>query len=68
MVKIYQLFVLCSPPPPLPLVNQIELHPFLAWDDCVEFCRSEDIAVMAYSPLAQANKMNDKTLYRMAQK
>lgn len=50
------------------IVNQIETHPFLAWDDCVSFCQREKIAIMAYSPLAKAQKMKDPTLCRLARK
>lgn len=49
-------------------VNQIEIHPFLAWDECVSMCQEEGIAVMAYSPLAQALKMRDPTLTGIATK
>lgn len=47
-------------------VNQIEIHPFLAWEQCTSFCKKEDIAVMAYSPLAKANKLRDPTLCKVA--
>lgn len=50
------------------LVNQVEIHPFLAWDECVSFCRKEGIAIMAYSPLAKAEKMSDHSLCRIAKK
>lgn len=54
--------------PMLLSVNQIEIHPFLAWDECVSMCQEEGIAVMAYSPLAQALKMRDPTLTGIATK
>ncbi len=47
-------------------VNQIEIHPFLAWNECVSFCQEESIAVMAYSPLTKAEKLNDRTLCKIA--
>jgi len=50
------------------LVNQIEIHPFLAWDECVSICQEEDIAVMAYSPLAKAMKIEDPSLTGIAKK
>lgn len=53
-------------PDNLPVVNQIEIHPFLAWNECVSFCQEESIAVMAYSPLTKAEKLNDRTLCKIA--
>lgn len=47
-------------------VNQIEIHPFLAWDECVSYCQNEKIAVMAYSPLAKADKLGNPSLQRLA--
>ena len=49
-------------------VNQIEIHPFLSWDKCLEFCQRENIVVMAYSPLAQAGKLGHPTLAQVAKK
>ena len=43
-------------------VNQIEIHPFLTWDECVSYCNREGIAIMAYSPLAKAMKLQVPTL------
>ena len=49
-------------------MNQIEIHPFLAWDECVSFCVREGIAVMAYSPLAKAMRLNHPNLTEIAKK
>ena len=49
-------------------VNQIEIHPFLAWDDCVSYCEKEGIAVMAYSPLAKATRLRNPSLNEIAGK
>jgi diketogulonate reductase-like aldo/keto reductase len=49
-------------------VNQIEIHPFLAWGECVSYCEEEGIAVMAYSPLTKGRKLRDPSLCKIAGK
>ena len=50
-----------------PAVNQVEQHVFLQQPDLLEYCRSEDIAVEAYSPLAHASAMgNDPSINEIA--
>jgi diketogulonate reductase-like aldo/keto reductase len=49
-----------------PVLNQIELHPWLQSVDIVQRCKALDIVVEAYSPLAKAKKMKDKTLVAIA--
>jgi len=39
-----------------PVVNQIEVHPYLTNDALVNFCQENDIQVMAYSPLGNPSK------------
>lgn len=36
-----------------PVVNEIELHPLLSQEPLVEFCKKNDIKIIAYSPLAR---------------
>ena len=36
-----------------PVVNEIELHPLLSQKPLVEFCKNNDIKIIAYSPLAR---------------
>lgn len=52
----------------VPVVNQVELHPFLRQDPVVEFCRAHAIRVEAYSPLARARRLNDPTLGAIARR
>ena len=47
---------------PLPSANQIELHPLMRKEELVSYCRSHNIAVMGYSPLAKGKKMDDEQL------
>jgi methylglyoxal/glyoxal reductase len=51
-----------------PAVNQIELHPFnyASQKQLLEFCEQQGIVVMAYSPLAQARRLQDPTIQNIA--
>ena len=40
----------------LPEVNQIELHCWLQQKELVDYCKSEEIVVMGYCPIARAEK------------
>ncbi|KAH7552623.1 hypothetical protein BM1_08574 [Bipolaris maydis] len=40
-----------------PMMNQIEIHPFLPNTDLVKFCQDNDILVSAYSPLGSQNQV-----------
>merc|ERR1712232_162790 len=42
----------------MPMVNQIEVHPFCVPEDTIAFCRSHEIAVQAYSPLGGGPQSN----------
>lgn len=52
----------------IPAVNQVELHVFLQQPDLVEYCRDKNIQMEAYSPLAHAVRLNDKSLMEIAKK
>ena len=49
-------------------VNQVELHPWLARDDIVEWCQSRGVVVEAYSPLVRATRMDEPVLQKLAKK
>ena len=59
-----------------PMVNQIEIHPFLSNDKLVEYCFSHNILPQAYSPLGSQNQVpttgervsENKTLNSIAEK
>jgi diketogulonate reductase-like aldo/keto reductase len=53
----------------IPAVNQIEFHPFIYKEqkEVLEFCKQKGIIVEAYSPLAQAQDMENTTLHAVAE-
>jgi diketogulonate reductase-like aldo/keto reductase len=52
--------------PLVPMVNQIEIHPFLYRKDLIDYCTARGIAVEAYSPLSKARRMDDPRLVSIA--
>lgn len=50
----------------VPAVNQVEWTPFGWSPEMLDFCNNEGIAVMAYSPLTRANRLDDDRLVDIA--
>ena len=48
----HQLERVCNEATIVPAVQQIELHPYLAQADMVDYCHGKGIMVTAYSPFA----------------
>jgi len=40
-----------------PVINQVEIHPFLPNNKLIEYCLSQDILPAAYSPLGSQNQI-----------
>ena len=50
-----------------PVVNQIELSPFLQQPPIASFCRSENIQLTGYCPLAKGRRLDDTVLTDIAE-
>ena len=50
----------------MPAVNQIEYHPGFMQEDCVEFCRKNDILVEAWAPLGTGKMLDNEILKGIA--
>ncbi len=49
-------------------MNQIEFHPYLRQRELYDFCRANDIAITAYSPLARGKATKDAALAAIGKK
>lgn len=39
-----------------PVINQVEIHPYLQNDTLVDFCHKHNVAVSAYAPVGAGQK------------
>lgn len=51
-----------------PAVNQVLFHPFSYKKELLDYCKSKNIALEAYSPLARGRKLNDPVIAQIAGK
>ncbi|MFO7974122.1 MAG: aldo/keto reductase [Candidatus Hydrogenedentota bacterium] len=52
----------------VPMVNQVEFHPYLVQSDLLGFCSEHEIRVEAWSPLMKGNAAEEPTLTRLGAK
>ncbi len=51
-----------------PVINQIELSPWLQRTELVDFCKANGLALEAYSPLTRGTKLDAPDLVKLAEK
>ena len=52
----------------IPMVNQMEFHPYLIQQDLIDYCHARQIQYEAWSPLMQGKILNDKIINVIANK
>jgi 2,5-diketo-D-gluconate reductase A len=52
----------------VPAVNQIEVHPYFVNDEVRAYCRENEIAVEAWSPIAQGAVLDDPVVTEIAER
>ncbi|HZG72687.1 MAG TPA: aldo/keto reductase [Chondromyces sp.] len=66
--NIHHLEDLMSKSNEKPVINQIELHPYLNQSELREYCARQNIAVEAWSPIARGRLLDEPVLAHLAQK
>lgn len=51
-----------------PVINQVEISPWLMREELVTYCRNNKIEVEAYSPLTRGNKFQEPSLVALVEK
>lgn len=52
----------------MPMVNQVEFHPFLYQEKLMNYCKQHNIVLEAHSPLAKGKRLEDQNLLKIAEK
>lgn len=52
----------------VPMVNQVEFHPYLIQTELRAYCNKHQIQLEAWSPLMQGNFLKDQTILQLAEK
>lgn len=52
----------------VPVVNQVEFHPFLYQKELLRFCQNNKIQLEAYSPLTRGKRLNHPMIVKIAKK
>ena len=60
--------LLSTSPKYIPAVNQIDLHPFMARVELVEYCRSKGIVLEAWAPLVRGERFDHPVVVELAKK
>jgi len=53
---------------PLPVINQIDLHPFMTRTDVVDLCKKHGIALEAWAPLVRSMRFEHPLIVELAKK
>ena len=51
----------------VPVVNQVEFHPWVLQRDLLDYCREQGIVLEAYSPLVKGNRLRNRVLVEVAE-
>lgn len=52
----------------VPMVNQMEFHPYLVQQNLIDYCMDNKIQYQAWSPLMQGKMLSDKLIRQLAEK
>lgn len=52
----------------MPMVNQVEIHPFSTKNNIINYCKDNNIKVVAWSPISRGRVLSNELMIDLSQK
>ena len=52
----------------MPMVNQVEIHPFSTKNNIINYCKDNNVKVVAWSPISRGRVLSNELMIDLSQK